>query len=148
MQISRSLEYAVRSLVYLASSNKPLSLRQIAKGENIPAAYLAKIMRILVNGKIVNSTKGRNGGYFLLLPPQKIVLYDLYLLFEKKENLIPCFGEDSFCSARRNCSQKVVWSKIEKAVMNAFKKVSLQEMVNKRKLNGKVKNERSYNQIS
>ncbi|MFB3850572.1 MAG: Rrf2 family transcriptional regulator [Acidobacteriota bacterium] len=147
MQISRSMEYAVRSLVYLASSNKPLSLRQIAKGENIPAPYLAKIMRVLVNGKIVNSTKGRNGGYFLLSPPQKIALYDLYILFEKKEKLLPCFENASFCPAGKNCSQKIVWFKIEKAVMDAFKKVSLKEMVNKNKLR-KVKYERSFNQIT
>ncbi|MCX7830846.1 MAG: Rrf2 family transcriptional regulator [Acidobacteria bacterium] len=148
MQISRSLEYAVRSLVCLASSEKPLSLREIAKGEKIPAPFLAKIMRTLVNGKIVKSTKGRNGGYLLLIHPSRIALYDVYHLFEKREKLLPCFEDDSYCSAHKNCGQKVVWFKIEKAVMDAFKKVSLKEMVNKKKLNGKAENGRSFNQIS
>lgn len=148
MQLSRSMEYAVRSLVRLASSKKPLSLKEIAKEEKIPAPYLAKIMRTLVNGKIVCSTKGRNGGYYLSMPPGQIALYDLYLLFEKREKLLPCFENDSFCSAHKNCTQKVVWYKIENAVMRAFKKVSLKEMVRKNKSYGKAKNERTFDQIA
>lgn len=139
MQISRSLEYAVRSLVCLVNSKEPLSLTKIAKGEKIPSPYLAKIMRTLVNGKIVCSTRGRKGGYFLLIPPNKIALYDLYLLFEKKDKLLPCLEDDSYCPTLGKCVQKVVWYKIENAVINAFKNVSLQEMAGKNNLSGKEK---------
>lgn len=145
MQISRSLEYAVRGLVRLASSSHPLSLKEIAKIEEIPSAYLAKIMRILVKGGIVTSTKGRKGGYFLLKTPNQIALYDLYLLFEKKDKLLPCFNDDSLCSARSNCSQKLVWVKVEKALLDTFKKISLKEMFSKKISRRKVKYERSFN---
>lgn len=145
MQISRGLEYAVRGLVRLASSSQPLSLKEIAKTEKIPSAYLAKIMRVLVKGGIVTSTKGKKGGYFLLKNPNQIALYDLYLLFEKKEKLLPCFNDDSLCSAGSKCRQKLVWIKVEKDVIDAFKKVSLKEMLSKNISRRKVKYERSFN---
>jgi len=62
MQVSKSLEYAVRSLVFIAESEKPLGLSEISQTGRMPKAYLAKIMRTLVEGGVVSSVRGRKGG--------------------------------------------------------------------------------------
>jgi Rrf2 family protein len=135
MQVSRSLEYAVRSLVCLASSQGPMDLKAIAGREKIPTAYLAKIMRIMVQGGIVSSNLGRNGGYQLTRPARQIRLLEIYRLTEGNSNLIPCIVDGNFCSANEFCSQKPVWIKVEQAINEAFRKVTLSQMLPK-PLNG------------
>lgn len=131
MQVSRSLEYAVRSLVCLASSRKPMDLKAIAGKEKIPPAYLAKIMSTLVQGGIVSSTPGRIGGYRLTRPAGRIRLLDIYLLTDGGAKLLPCIGDGSSCVASPFCSQKPVWIKVEQAINEAFRKVTLKEMLPK-----------------
>ncbi|HLE24341.1 MAG TPA: Rrf2 family transcriptional regulator, partial [Thermodesulfobacteriota bacterium] len=66
MQVSKTLDYAVRSLTYL--SKEPvgrLSIKEISQNQHIPLNYLAKIMRKLVNKGIVQSMVGPEGGYVL-----------------------------------------------------------------------------------
>ena len=56
MQVSKTLDYAVRSLTYL--SKEPvgrLNIKEISQNQHIPLNYLAKIMRKLVNKGIVQS---------------------------------------------------------------------------------------------
>jgi len=131
MQVSKSLEYAVRSLVCLASSRRPMDLRTIAEKEKIPQAYLAKIMRTLVQGGIVSSNLGRTGGYRLARPAGRIRLLDIYVLTDGGNNLLPCISDGSSCVASRFCSQRPVWEKVEHAINEAFRKVTLREMLPK-----------------
>jgi Rrf2 family protein len=147
MQVSRSLEYAVRSLVFIAESQKPVGLSEISQTGRMPRAYLAKIMRTLVEGGVVSSVKGRKGGYVLKKVPKEIALYDILSLTEGDEKLIPCISDGKFCYASSFCSQKVVWIKVEKAITDAFKKVTLKDMLPRRGI-GKVKNGRTQNYIS
>jgi Rrf2 family protein len=148
MQVSRSLEYAVRSLVCLASSPKPMELKAIAEKEKIPQAYLAKIMRILVQGGIVSSNLGRIGGYKLTKTPGQIRLLDIYLLTEGDSKLMPCIGNGNFCSADSFCPQKPVWIKVEQAINEAFRKVSLSQMLPKPVNGGKSGYKRVRNPLA
>lgn len=148
MQVSRSLEYAVRSLVCLASSKDPMDLGAIAEKERIPRAYLAKIMRTLVRGGIVSSTQGRIGGYRLTRSPGTIRLLDIYLLTEGPSKLLPCIGDGGSCAASASCSQKPVWIKVEQAINEAFRKVTLKEMLPKHLNGGRCVDKRFGNPLS
>ena len=148
MQVSRSLEYAVRSLVCLASSREPMDLGAIAEKEHIPRAYLAKIMRTLVRGGIVSSTPGRIGGYRLTKPAGRIRLLDIYLLTEGRSKLLPCIGDDASCAASASCSQKPIWIKVEQAINEAFRKVTLKEMLPKNLNGGKGAGKRFEDPLS
>lgn len=148
MQVSKSLEYAVRSLVCLAGSRKPMELRAIAEKEKIPQAYLAKIMRTMVQGGIVSSNLGRIGGYKLTKPASRIRLLDIYLLTEGGGKLLPCIGDGSSCVASAFCSQKPVWIKVEQAINEAFRKVTLNQMLPKPRNGGKSASKRVGNPLS
>mgnify|MGYP003768580353 CR=1 FL=1 len=148
MQVSRSLEYAVRSLVCLASSRRPMDLGAIAEKERIPRAYLAKIMRTLVRGGLVSSTQGRTGGYRLRKPPGRIRLLEIYMLTEGPSKLLPCIGDGGSCSASASCSQKPVWIKVEQAVNEAFRNVTLKEMLPKKTNGGKGAGKRFEDPLS
>jgi Rrf2 family iron-sulfur cluster assembly transcriptional regulator len=67
MQVSRTLDYAVRSLTYM--SRRPVerfNIKEISENQHIPLNYLAKIMRRLVNKGLVRSMVGPEGGMRLL----------------------------------------------------------------------------------
>jgi Rrf2 family protein len=70
MIYSRSAEYAIRSFVYLARipDGKFAMARHIAKEEQIPAHFLAKILQELTRKGLLRSNKGPSGGFSLRVP--------------------------------------------------------------------------------
>jgi len=79
MIYSRSAEYAIRSFVYLARvpNGKFAMARHIAKEEQIPAHFLAKILQELTRKGLLRSNKGPSGGFALRMPASEIRLLDL-----------------------------------------------------------------------
>jgi Rrf2 family protein len=79
MIYSRSAEYAIRSLVYLARipDGKFAMARQIAEEEKIPAYFLAKILQELTRKGLLRSSKGPSGGFSLRVPASQIKLLSL-----------------------------------------------------------------------
>jgi len=75
---SQTTEYALRTIVYLATQNgAPRTTRQIAEAARIPAGYLSKVLQVLVRAKIVNSQRGVNGGFTLARPPDELSALDV-----------------------------------------------------------------------
>jgi len=67
MFFSKSCEYALRATMYLAKNAgmQKVGISVIAKDLDIPMFYLSKVMQNLVKHEIINSAKGRNGGFYL-----------------------------------------------------------------------------------
>ncbi len=76
MLYSKSAEYAIQALIYLAEkkSDKPTMISEIAKGYNIPYQFLAKIMQTLVKQRLIVATRGRKGGVNLAKDSKEIYL--------------------------------------------------------------------------
>lgn len=67
MIFSKSVEYAIRAMVYLAansSSEKQIGVKKIAKDLQFPEPYLAKILQELARKRVIFSTKGPKGGFY------------------------------------------------------------------------------------
>ena len=67
MIFSRSTEYALRAIIYLAahaSPDKRFGVRQIAESLGFPESYLGKILQDLARRHIISSVKGPKGGFF------------------------------------------------------------------------------------
>jgi Rrf2 family protein len=79
MNISKASNYAICSLVYLAtnSNKKPIDVGEIATRMNITPAYLAKIFQHLSRARLVYSQRGPKGGYTLAYKPENITLLDI-----------------------------------------------------------------------
>ena len=66
--LSNSCKYAIRAILYLAyhsSKSNKIGSKFIAEKINIPAPFLAKTFQTLSKEKIIRSTKGPNGGFYL-----------------------------------------------------------------------------------
>jgi Rrf2 family protein len=80
--LSKKSKYAIHALVYLAERHGegPVQIGEIAERQNIPKKFLEAILLELKNGKILNSKKGKGGGYYLqrkpLLPCVSLNFYE------------------------------------------------------------------------
>lgn len=130
MQLSKGFDYSVRCMVHLAlAQGSGADLKSISRGQAVPQAYLAKIMRTLVKGGLVTSTLGRGGGYVLRRPPKEITLLQIYELMEGEINFMNCMGNEKSCSLSRLCPQRPVWGRLQRAVEDVFKETTLQDLV-------------------
>lgn len=81
---SSKVRYATRALVYLAANGagRNVAVREIATEESIPEKYLEVIVGELRAGGVLESVKGKYGGFRLLRKPSQIRLTDLLAILE------------------------------------------------------------------
>lgn len=79
MKHSQSVDLAVHALLYMAykAPNETVMIRDIASRQNISESYLAKIFQSLAKTEIVDSIRGKNGGYRLGQETCEITLGDI-----------------------------------------------------------------------
>ena len=76
MKLTKKGEYGLRALLALALvyGRKTLSLRELSTRERLPVKFLEQIMMILRRARLVESVKGKHGGYSLARAPEEIIL--------------------------------------------------------------------------
>lgn len=79
MRMSAKAEYAVRAMAYLASvpPETVVKTEDLAKAQGIPGQFLADILSDLRADRLVRSHRGREGGYSLARPAEKISIADV-----------------------------------------------------------------------
>lgn len=130
MQVSKTLDYAVRSLTYIG--NGPVlkhSMKEISENQHIPLSYLAKIMRKLVKKGIVSSTVGPEGGYTLRRSPDDINLRDIYEAIEGEIRMIDCMDGDGMCVFYDKCPQLPIWDRVQMSMIKILEDTTLQDMI-------------------
>ena len=131
MIYSRSSQYAIRAMTHLtAHANGSLCrLETIAKCENIPQHFLAKIMQRLGKKRLVKSSKGIKGGFALSTPPEQTTLYiiveaidDVSLLFSE------CILGHGTCSEEQHCPLHDSWKELRARQIDFLKGITLADM--------------------
>lgn len=127
MLISRTSQYAVQSLIYIATQNQdaPILSREVAEKLNVPAAYLAKIMQTLCKGGLVTSYRGRLGGFCLRENPEKIDLMRILTITEGPEFTKDCLLGLKECSDATACPMHHQWTPIKQEVIKLLTQQTL-----------------------
>jgi Rrf2 family protein len=95
--LSQKTRYSIRALQHLADTWRqgPVRLDTIAETQNIPRKFLTVILSEMVRGGLVNSTRGRDGGYELALDPIDIRYGDIIRLTRGSLALVPCASRNA-----------------------------------------------------
>ena len=95
--LSQKTRYSIRALQHLSDTWRqgPVRLDTIAEAQNIPRKFLTVILSELVRGGLVMSTRGRDGGYELALPPVDIRYGDIIRLTRGSLALVPCAARNA-----------------------------------------------------
>lgn len=121
--LSNTCKYAVRAVVYLsvfATENKKSGIKEIAEKLDIPSPFLGKIMQTLAKQKIVNSSKGPNGGFWLARLAEDISLMEIVELVDGTDVFDLCLIRDCKCSDREPCGIHTNVTSVRKEMKDSF----------------------------
>lgn len=109
--ISRSSEYAIRALTYMAQQEAGAFhlAQEMARELSIPPAFLGKVLQPLVARGILASQRGRGGGFRLEKPAEAVYLAEIIATQEDLERSRRCvLGQDE-CSNEHACPLHEEW---------------------------------------
>ena len=140
MKISTKGRYALRLMMDLAENNSgsPISLKDVAKRQDISDKYLEQIISILNTAGDVRCVRGAQGGYMLKREPQ---IYTVGMILRQTEgSLAPvaCIEDDEIvCDRQQQCVTSIVYKKINDAISGVVDNITLQDLVDwQREKNG------------
>jgi Rrf2 family protein len=133
MIFSKTTEYALRVLAYMASNNKGLyTAKYLHEQLNIPYKYLTKLMTDLVKSGCLKSTQGREGGFSIIKDPSKFSLADIIEAVEGYDGFSGCILGLPDCSDENPCAMHYVWEKNRNSFINTLETTTLAELVKQR----------------
>ena len=105
--IAKKTKYALKALGYLAElyGTGPVLIAEISQKKNIPIKFLETILLQLKQKNILESKKGKGGGYFLAAAPKKISLAAVYRIIEGPIAMLPCVSLN-FYEKCKDCNEK------------------------------------------
>ena len=90
---SKSTEYSIRAIIFLAlhgSPEKLIGTTDIASELDFPEAFLAKVLQNLVRKNLIDSIKGPGGGFFLKETTSNYSILDIVEILEGLDSLHKC----------------------------------------------------------
>lgn len=105
--LSMKSQYAFKALTLLAEKYKegPVLISDIAKKKKIPLKFLENILLELKKADILDSKKGKGGGYFLKQAPEKVKVATIIRLINGPIAMLPCVSL-YFYERCKNCNEK------------------------------------------
>jgi len=111
----------------------PVSLKDIAKRQEISEKYLWHLIPPLKNAGLITATRGAHGGYILAKPLRQINLKDIVSVLEGPMCLVECTRDPVSCKRSPNCITRDVWAEATVKILQTLESFSLEDMVEKQK---------------
>ncbi|MGF1580011.1 MAG: RrF2 family transcriptional regulator [Gemmataceae bacterium] len=137
MKITAQEEYGLRCLLRLAreDAGSSLTIPDIASAEGLSEPYVAKLLGVLRRARIIESVRGRSGGYRLAQAPSDIGLGSV--LLELGE---PLFNEPDYCERHSGtetdscvhkgaCSLRGLWNTLEHWIRHSLDQISIGDLL-------------------
>jgi Rrf2 family protein len=132
--ITRDTDYAVRALCCIAEQKQELiSADQLVKSLEMPRPFLRKILQTLNKEGLLNSSKGKDGGFALAVSPGEITLTDVMKIFQGSIRLNECKFKKSDCPHINDCLLKKKIDEIEKEVIAKLKAITISSILKNRR---------------
>jgi len=105
--LSKKTQYAFKALMYLAQNTDkgPVLIAEIAKKKKIPLKFLENILLELRKAGVLESKKGKGGGYYFAVPPSQVPVAKIIRLLDGPIALLPCVSLN-FYERCKNCDEK------------------------------------------
>jgi Rrf2 family protein len=134
VRITTLAEYGVICALHLARrvSEGPITGREIAERERLPADYVEQILLRLRRAGIVQSTRGAHGGYALARPAESISIRNVIEASESTTFDLHCVShpvEEERCSSSHNCSIRPVWILLQRKIEDVLEGVHLSDLL-------------------
>jgi Rrf2 family protein len=138
MKITAQEEYGLRCLLRVAKADGgSTSLTEVAAAEGLSVPYVGKLMGVMRHAGLLESVRGRSGGYKLARQPEEIGLGSLLLmlgepLFEETEYCQKHAGTEApggVCMNHSTCTLKSLWQTLEHWMRHTLDQITLADLI-------------------
>jgi Rrf2 family protein len=127
--LSQTGQYALRTVLRLAAGDETrCTVEQLAGELDVPRNYLSKTLHLLARAGVVESTRGKHGGFRLRRSPHRITLREVVAPFEEV-GLRVCLLGKSTCSDRHACPAHARWKAVAESVADFFSRTTVAELL-------------------
>lgn len=130
MIFSRSSQYAIQALVLLATkpAGSYVLSREIARELDLPLPYLSKLMLLFVHAQLVESRRGRHGGFRLIRNAEALSMKDIMLVVGGASCLKECFLGFKECSDETACALHSRWRPVKLTLLNLLEQQNVAKL--------------------
>jgi FeS assembly SUF system regulator len=128
LKISKLSDYATTLLAHLAATQTAHSATQLGMQTRLPLATVSKLLKLLSKAKLVQATRGANGGYELARAPSSVTIADVLAAVDGPLGITHCTTHDEHCERSSFCATQSHWQTINKAVIAALESISLEDL--------------------
>lgn len=134
--ISKKTKYGLRALIYLAKEYRrgPVLILDIAKKEKMPQKFLEFILLDLKKNGLLQSKKGKGGGYSLAKDPKDIFLGRVVRILDGPLAPVSCVSQTAYqkcddCLDENCCGIKIIMKDVRDAMANILDKTTLEDVL-------------------
>ncbi|WP_249029642.1 RrF2 family transcriptional regulator [Tannockella kyphosi] len=133
MKVSTRGRYALRFMIYLARHNeeKRVSLKDVAKEEDISVKYLEHIVTQLSRANMVASSRGAKGGYCLVKPAEEYLVGEVLEVVEGSLSPVACIDLHD-CNREVECRTCDLWKGLKDVIYDYLNSYTLQDLADKK----------------
>ena len=126
-------KYAIRAIAYIAAReqpDQPIAAAEVAEAEDIPPYYLAKVLQDLARAGVLESVRGRNGGFRLVRPPESIHVLEVLDAVENIKRLTSecVLGLDQ-CNDEVSCPLHNTWKAFRERLLARLDRLTVADLV-------------------
>lgn len=134
--ISKTGIHAVTAVAALAELGEGAfaGAAEIAEQIGAPRNYLGKLLKTLADQGLLESQKGKGGGFRLARNPEEISLYEIMEPLDRVSRWSGCFLGRARCSEDAPCSVHQRWSKVRTAYLQFLQETSVHDLVGREAL--------------
>lgn len=129
LRLSKLTDYAVVVLARLAAEGGSQTAPALASATGIAEPTVAKVLKALAHGGLVEGRRGAGGGYRLARPLASMTLPEVICAIDGPIALTACVdGATGGCEAETLCAVRGRWDKVNHAIRSALSRITLEEL--------------------
>ena len=130
MKLNTTSQYAIRIMEFISKdTDKLYHAKNISTQLSIPYKYLTKIMTQLTNAELIQSIRGREGGYSLIKKPSDIRIIEILDAVKESMNEKNCLLGTGLCNKVKKCALHDAWEKPKKSIIDMFFDTTLADII-------------------
>ncbi|NLT38956.1 MAG: RrF2 family transcriptional regulator [Clostridiales bacterium] len=132
MMVSSKGRYALRIMLDLAQhmDDGYISLARISEREKISVKYLEAVVAILNKAGLVESQRGKEGGYRLTKTPEEYTVASIIKLTEHSIAPVSCLdSENNSCARAYHCLTLPMWARLEEIINEYLESITLKDLI-------------------
>lgn len=131
MELTTKGRYAVRIMIEIAKhGGNVVSVQEIAENQDISVKYLEKIINILTKKSLLESQRGKDGGYHLTKDPKDYTIQEILKATGDQAEIVACLhGKD--CPRSCNCDTQELWGNLDSLINQYLESVTLENLLDK-----------------